>query len=302
MIQYLLEGPEVDIKIKPHGNSKGKQPFFRTSTSTKKRIQQLASSSTPKAVVSQLTKERGGEIEARGISGLPRNCRQVSYARKRHSSTHSDPLYSIMLECKLSQGTSNEFVQDVKAAPFPMSVMCFQWQLSDMIRFLTCNHCFGVLTVDTTYKLGEFFVTPMTYPHLMVEDIKTKRHPIMLGPVLVHQKVDFSAFNYFVSTLIGLHKELKHVLAFGTDGDKALVEALSHNFPFAIQLRCFLHFRKNVEQKLRDLGMPSSIIQEFIADIFGKHVGNTYQEGLVDSCSLQEFDQHLENLKQLWDE
>ena len=81
----------------------------------------------------------------------------------------------------------------------------------------------------------------------MVEDIKTKRHPVVLGPLLVHQKVDFPAFNYFASTLIGLQKELKHVLAFGSDGDKAIVEAPSHNFPFAIQLHCFLHFKKNGE-------------------------------------------------------
>ena len=112
----------------------------------------------------------------------------------------------------------------------------------------------------------------------------------------------FAAFNYFVNTLIGLYKQLKHVLAFGTDGDKALIEALSHNFPFAIQLCCFLRFRKNVEQKLKDLGMPFFLIQEFIADIFGKHVGNTYQEGVVDSSSQQEFNQCLESLKELWDE
>ena len=54
-------------------------------------------------------------------------------------------------------------------------------------------------------------------------------------------------------------------MAFGTDGDKALVEALSHNFPIATQLRCFIHFKKNVEQKLCDFGMPSALIQEYIA-------------------------------------
>lgn len=301
MIQYLFEGPEIDIKIKPHGNSKGDRSFFRTATSTKKRIQQLASSSTPKAVVSELTRERGGEIEARGIALLPRDCRQVSYARQKQTTSTCDPLYSIMLECKLAQGTSSVFVQDVKAAPYPMSVSCFEWQIQDMVRFLTCNHHFSVLTVDTTYKLGEFYVTPMTYHHLMVEDIKTKKHPIMLGPLLVHQKVDFPSFNYFASTLIGLRKELKHVLAFGSDGDKAIVEALSHNFPFAIQLRCSLHFKKNVEQKLKEFGIPTQIMQQFLSDIFGKHAANTYQEGLVDSSSVQEFDERLENLKPLWD-
>ena len=85
MIQYLFEGPEIDIKIKPHGNSKGDRSFFRTATLTKKRIQQLASSHTPKAVLSELTRKKGGEIEARGIALLPRDCRQVSYARQKQT-------------------------------------------------------------------------------------------------------------------------------------------------------------------------------------------------------------------------
>ena len=28
LLQYLFEGPEVDIKVKPHGNSKKATPFF----------------------------------------------------------------------------------------------------------------------------------------------------------------------------------------------------------------------------------------------------------------------------------
>ena len=139
MLQYSFDGPEIDVKSKPHGNSKSDQPFFRTSTSTRNQISELASSSTPKAVVSALTKERGGEIEARGIALLPRDRRQVSYAK---STSSCDPLYSIMLECKLAQGTTNVFVQDVKAAPYPMSVLCFDWQVQDMVRFLTRVYCF----------------------------------------------------------------------------------------------------------------------------------------------------------------
>lgn len=69
------------------------------------------------------------------------------------------------------------------------------------------------------------------------------------------------AFNYFSSTLIGMEKELKNILAFGTDRDKAIVEALSHNFLFALQLRRALHFRKNVEQKLKELGLPTQVVE-----------------------------------------
>lgn len=118
LIQYLFDGPEVQIKIRPHGNSKANQPFFCTSASTRKRISELAISSTPKAVITELTREKGGEPKARGFAALRCDRQQVSYARQRSYSSSHDPLYSIMLECKLAQGSSGKFVQDVKAAQF----------------------------------------------------------------------------------------------------------------------------------------------------------------------------------------
>lgn len=84
MVQYAFDGPEVDVKSKLHGNLKSDKPFVRTSASTKKRISELASSSTPKAVVATVTKEKGGEIEVRGMASLPRDRRQVSYVRQKN--------------------------------------------------------------------------------------------------------------------------------------------------------------------------------------------------------------------------
>ena len=114
----------MQIKIRPHGNSKANQLFFCTSTSTRKCIGELATRSTPKEVITEMTREKGGELEARGFGTLPRDRRQVSYARQRSYSTNHDPLYSIMLKCKLAQGSSGTFVQYVKAAPFHQCVLC----------------------------------------------------------------------------------------------------------------------------------------------------------------------------------
>ena len=36
-------------------------------------------------------------------------------------------------------------------------------------------------------------------------------------------------------------------------------------------------------------------------DIFGKHIGNSYQEGLVDSCSADDMDRCLAQLESIWD-
>ena len=301
LVQYLFDGPEVEVKIKPHGNSSHARPYFRTSESTKQRLQEISATQKPKEAINVLMMEKGGEVHARGAGCVPRDSRQISYLREKKHTKDPNPLYSVMLECKLAQGKTEMFVQDVKAAPQPMCVLSFNRQLDDMERFLTNNHQFGILTVDTTYNLGDFYVTALTYPHLMIEDVTTKKSPLLLGPVLVHQSTNFSAFNYFASTLVGCRPNLRHVLAFGSDGDKALVEAFTHNFAYAIQLRCFIHFRRNVAEKLKNLGFSSSISQEFLDDIFGKHIRNSYQEGLVDCCSSDDFDRRLSQLKSVWD-
>jgi hypothetical protein len=113
--------------------------------------------------------------------------------------------------------------------------------------------------------------------------------------------MDFSSFNYFAGTLIGHRPQLRKLMAYGTDGDKALAEAFSHNFSLSVHLRCFLHFRKNIEEKLKSFGIPSAVSQEFLSDIFGRRVGNSFEESLVDSSSVEEVEPRLLMLKDVWD-
>ena len=94
-----------------------------------------------------------------------------------------------------------------------------------------------------------------------------------------------SAFNYLASTLIGFNKNLQDVQVFGTDGVPALIEAQSHNFHSAKELRCFIYLKNNITEKLGDQGISSYKTQEFLADadvlILEREVG-TDEEGLVD--------------------
>ena len=80
-----------------------------------------------------------------------------------------------------------------------------------MVKFLTNNSQFSVLTVDTTFNLGAFYVTPLTYEHLLLEDIQSAVHPVMIGPILVHQQTNFASFNYLCSSLIGFDCCLRQV-------------------------------------------------------------------------------------------
>ena len=63
---------------------------------------------------------------------------------------------------------------------------------------------FSILPINTTFNIGDFYVTPTTYRHLLLEDRKTGKAPLLLGPTLIHTRKKIDTFNYFAATLTGL--------------------------------------------------------------------------------------------------
>ena len=160
LAQYWFDGPQIQIKIAPHGNSKMSQPYFRTASSAQDQFKQISSKSTPKSSLETAVHQQGGELHARGLNKLPRNVQQMKNYRRSETKKDSDVLYYVMLQCKMSEGKNDSFVRDVKAAPDPQCVLYTEAQMADLVRFTTKPTDCCVLTADTTYNLGEFYVTP----------------------------------------------------------------------------------------------------------------------------------------------
>ena len=172
-----------------------------------------------------------------------------------------------MLMCKNSEGTKTgeSFVRIVTGAPEPMAVLCPDWILNDLERFCTgMQHT--VLTLDPTFDLGDFNVTVSTYRHLMLVN-SSGNHPVMTGPMFIHQRKHFQSYYFFASSLLGLKPTLSSLCAFGTDGETSLYSAFQTVFMKAIHLRCFLHFRGNVDAKLKELGIPKPLRIKFLREI-----------------------------------
>lgn len=228
--------------------------------------------------------------------------------RRRHelndlygSGRHKDPLFSVMLMCKESEGNKliDSFVRVVNGAPEPMAVLAFDWTLHDLERFCTIDQPDkSILTVDPTFNLGDFNVTVTTYRHPFLVNSSGK-HPSMLGPLFIHEQKKFESYYFFASSLVGLNPKLKNIHAFGTDGEKALINGFNAVFNSPLHIRCFLHFRGNLEAKLGSLGLPKQERIEFLRDVFGNP--SDMEEGLVDAASEQEFEAMLSSLQQLWD-
>ena len=118
--------------------------------------------------------------------------------KKSSSSYADDELFIAMTECK-SKDITARFVRDVKAAPDPALVLATDQQLDDLVRFGTNPEYFSIVTVDPTFNLGDFDVTPLTYRHLLLETQCSGNQPVFLGPMLIHFHKTFST--YIIYTL-----------------------------------------------------------------------------------------------------
>ena len=123
---------------------------------------------------------------------------------------------------------------------------------------------------------------------------------MFIGPCCIHYKKSFATYLFFASTIIGQCSQLEFVRAIGTDGEKALIDAFKHEFGFAQHFTCFIHVRRNVKSKLHECDIPSQPSIEILDDFFGKTVGTTRVQGLVDACSEMDFQEKLDELVKKW--
>ena len=291
--------------VSSHGNSKSGKPFFPTLPSTVNKIKRGSDAGGPKEVLSSVSKDVGGVLDASYPGALPRNEQQVSYYKHhsdgaKSSSDDANELYSVMVQAHLEHSGEDKFVRDIKAFPEPAVVVATTQQLEDIARFCTSPQESCVLTVDPTFCLGDFDVTPTTYRNLLLKCKRTGQHPVMVGPTMIHYTKTFSSYMFLASSIVGQCRDTEKVRVFGTDGERALIDAFSHEFPFALHLTCFNHVRRNIKDELSKLALPEDICTEILEDIFGKKVEATMYEGLVDCEDVSMFDEKFELVQAKW--
>jgi hypothetical protein len=289
-----------------HGNAKEQKPYHPTLPSTITRIKDECSLSTGlKATPGKVSSEMGGVLGASVPGQLPRNEKQIDNHRRMKKTpavsgnAPADELFVVM-QAAHTQDPKKKFVRDIKTAPEPAVVIADDQQLHDMVRFCTSSFKFGIVTIDPTFTLGDFDVTPITYRHLLLETRRGKQPPIFLGPVLVHYKKTFATYLFFASSIIGQCPQLQGVLSFGTDGERALIDAFRHEFSFSQHLTCFIHVQRNIKEKLNTSSIPCDVARLVLDDIFGRKLGTVYEESLVDASDVDDFQAKVESLLSKW--
>ena len=139
-MQYYFDGRPHEVHSKPHGNSKTERPYSHTMKSVHNTLKQSTGNATPKQALADSLQKCGGLLGACSVGCLLKSHSQVRYhqSKSKQKSSASDPLFSVMLQCKSTDPNSDTaFIRSVVAAPEPMAVLALNHQLNDMVRFLT---------------------------------------------------------------------------------------------------------------------------------------------------------------------
>ena len=139
-------------------------------------------------------------------------------------------------------------VRAVRAVPSPYLVMATDQQVRDMKRFAQG----GVVSIDPTFNLGNFFVTPITYTNTLVVNKRYGNHGVFCGPVLIHYTKTKDAYKSFYQEVNKLVGHDQAITQYGTDGERALIDALEEVYPTAKALRCTKHFLDNAASSLKN--------------------------------------------------
>ena len=305
-VYYLPSG--FHPQALPHGNSKSSKSFYPTLPSTMLKMKEGCEKGYgPKKVVSEVSAQVGGLIAATDSCEIPCNEQQVTKlkVRMKSSSTGSDLCprsdeLGVIMQQAFMEDASNRFIREIKCVHEPAVVVATERQLNDLVRFCTPSSNFSIMTIDPTFSLGDFDVTVITYRHKLLISRQSNCHPAIMGPLLIHYKKSFATYNFFASSLISLRRELSSIKSFGTDGEKALIDAFKHACPSSLHLICSIHVRRNTKAKLQEMGIPERSRNVILDDIFGKRLGSHYSEGLVDAPTCEMFDTVFQALTNKW--
>ena len=122
----------------------------------------------------------------------------------------------------LEQHYSSEknFVRSVSFIEGVMSVVGTEQQFTGISRFCSVLDpvCASVLGIDPTFNLGDFYVTVGVFEHKLVKNKVTGKHPIFLGPTMIHQDRKHGTYHHFASQIRKIQPHTEGLVAFGTDG------------------------------------------------------------------------------------
>eukprot|EP00112_Aurelia_sp_Birch-Aquarium-sp1_P005670 Seg1645.5 transcript_id=Seg1645.5/GoldUCD/mRNA.D3Y31 product="hypothetical protein" protein_id=Seg1645.5/GoldUCD/D3Y31 len=297
LLQYNVsnEAGFVQLDVQRHGNSKSalQKPFYPTKKSTMTAMKQKLKSNESSIVYEELRVAGGGMSAARAPSDLPRGMAQIYQAKFREVKHGSNDDVSDLLKYARDR---EDLLLHHSDYPNDLWITGTKAMCHDIGRFTTSEIMSYPVSVDPTFNLGRFEVTPIVYRNLLLTSKRTKESPVFLGPTMIHHNKTGSTYRVLASTCVRHCPGFENAKGFITDGELELQNAFKEELKDAKALRCFKHFEKNCTKKLRTIGIREKKFQQFFIDKTFGVLGKC--EGILDATGRHDLRKRLDDVRE----
>lgn len=127
-------------------------------------------------------------------SDLPRDSKQVQNARQRatNKATQHDKFVSLL---KLAK--EDKTVHNLQWTPSPRVVICTEDQIKEIVKDRCSPGSTSILSIDTTFNVGNFYLTSPTFQSSKVLNKKTRKPANLPGPAMLHATKDWQRLLVF---------------------------------------------------------------------------------------------------------
>ena len=256
---HLVQGPSALVLIQytgndravygsediPHGNAKRQptRPHVRTCPSVLKKVAEDSEIRTPHAIYKNLTSTN---VPSESVPVLhPKDTAQVrnkvKFERAKKRLSHDEMFNVYQLDEQLGDFICHFTV-------LPELVVCVGLpEILQELDKLGKREDTLVLSYDTTFNLGDFYVSVLTMRHsLFVSD------PVLPVAFMVHDKKLEGNHRQFLKVLSDKCPKLrKYKPVVITDREKAITNAFQEEWPWARQVFCWNHFLSDIKYWLK---------------------------------------------------
>jgi len=173
-------------------------------------------------------------------------------------------------DCCSPLDDSQPFVRDflLESGGQPMITLFLDQTLTDVERFCASDeYPNSPLAFDTTFNIGEYKFTQMTYKKLSLLQKSKEKHPWFPGSVLIHRRERTQDFSFFWNSVKRTNNQLKNVKIIGTDECEALSSCILSELDDAVHLLGIEHVQKNIEENLVKCNIPRYLGMTFLVQM-----------------------------------
>ncbi|CAC5412488.1 unnamed protein product [Mytilus coruscus] len=269
LVLVHYEGDETVYTPLSHGNVKNKinpPEFIRTAPSVLQTIEKEVSSGLKTAMDvyrdnitnSDIPGVQQGVLNARNVKQVENIVRKVNEQKR----IGKDDIYNLMLLAYHMEG----YIHEITVFPDLTAIIALPEMISIVNQLLDVNTEEDIpfqFFYDTTFKLGDFYVSPLVFRNIIFED-----RPIMPVAFLIHgrkkEKMHSKFFEFVSSVFPKLNRKC---VPFVTDREPGLVNAIEKNFPNSDVIMCWNHLITDAKFNLHKMGADQENIAFYLSNI-----------------------------------